>query len=210
MVHRASLSAESATGAKLCRVTHYFMTVLVLNAGRAGSSIREVTMEGEAKERRVYVVEWKDAYSNGIDQVDEQHKHLFFLVKCLKLETIEKTLDELADYVFSHFSTEQKLMEESVYPDRERHRQIHDQFVSNVAECIANDNPWDDKRLHELRKFLNKWLIGHIMTDDQQFGRWYKQYQYQQNFDAARISEDDRGFLSHLFKPDWMLRLLGK
>ena len=158
-------------------------------------------MKNEVKERRVYVVEWKDAYSNGIDEVDAQHKHLFFLVKCLKVETMEKTLDELADYVFSHFSTEQKLMDESEYPDRDRHRQIHDQFVSTVAECIANDEPWNEDRLHDLRKFLNKWLIGHIMTDDQQFGRWYKQYQYHQNFEAARFSPDnERSWLNRLFR----------
>lgn len=193
-------------------IVPYFMTVFVLIGAKAETSIKEVAMKVDPKGRRVYVVEWKDAYSNGIDEVDDQHKHLFFLVKCLRLETIEKTLDDLADYVFSHFSTEQGLMDESEYPDRDRHRQIHDQFVSTVAECIADDAPWDDERLHDLRKFLNKWLIGHIMTDDQQFGRWYKQYRYVQNFENSKYykDEDERSWLSHLFKPDWVLRLIGK
>jgi hemerythrin len=30
--------------------------------------------------------------------------------------------------------------------------------------------------VQELRRFLNKWLIGHIMTHDLRFGKWHSSH----------------------------------
>ena len=30
--------------------------------------------------------------------------------------------------------------------------------------------------MHELCRFLNKWLVGHIMTHDLRFGKWYVEH----------------------------------
>ena len=150
---------------------------------------------------RCAVVEWREEYNTGIDEVDSQHKHLFFLVKYLGLETIDETLNELADYVFAHFSAEQKLMEEGDYSELDHHREIHDGFVITVAECIASDHAWDDDRIHELREYLNAWLIEHIMVEDQNFGRWYKNYKQSLEDEKAKgQTVTPEGWFTRIFK----------
>lgn len=123
-----------------------------------------------------YVVEWRDAFKIHIAQVDREHRHLFGLVKKLDLQTVQETVDELLNYVVTHFTNEQNLMEESRYPGFAEHLKLHEQFGMAVADFLGSQDGWTEDRVAELRKFLNKWLIGHIMTHDLRFGNWYRDH----------------------------------
>lgn len=137
-------------------------------------------MASDGEPQAVHVTEWRQEYCCGIDNIDMQHKQLFELVKYLSLETIEKSLDQLINYVFSHFSAEQQLMDLSGYPQTAYHREIHDGFVLTVAECVASDQPWNHERICALRHHLNEWLIEHIVREDQKFAHWYLEYVHNQ------------------------------
>lgn len=150
-----------------------------------------------------FVIEWRKGFKVNIDQVDEEHQHLFFLVKALNLGSVEKTVEELLDYVVVHFSNEQALMEKSGYPAFEQHLKLHEDFASHVADFLGNGEAWTEERIQELRRFLNKWLVGHIMTHDLRFGRWYADHAAQT---AAKTqppttqeSKPHKGFLAALF-----------
>ncbi len=145
-----------------------------------------------------FVVEWREGFKVGIEQVDAQHKHLFALVKGLKLETIDKTMDELLDYVVEHFSTEQDLMEQSNFPDFRTHLTLHEEFAASVGDFLATGEDWNPERLLSLRKFLNKWLIRHIMVHDLRFGRWYQQQKVKTEEAGDAESKDRRSLLSRL------------
>lgn len=147
-----------------------------------------------------HIVEWRDEYCGGIDEVDQQHKHLFFLVKEMSLHQIDETLDELANYVFSHFATEQKLMEECSYPNLVEHHEVHDGFVLTVAQCIASDQAWDNDRIRELRAYLNAWLINHIMVEDKKFSLWYKEYEQQLKEQSEEQKAQQGNWFSRFFK----------
>lgn len=123
-----------------------------------------------------FVVEWRDGFKINIPQIDAQHKHLFALVKALDIDDVDKTVEELLDYVVTHFSDEQECMEKSGYPAFEQHLKLHEEFAAQVADFLGNGEPWTDDRMHNLRHFLNKWLIGHIMTHDLRFGNWYQKH----------------------------------
>ena len=120
-----------------------------------------------------YVVEWRDGFKVGVAQVDQEHRHLFTLVRALNLASVDQTVDELLDYVVTHFTNEQELMEKSGYPAFEQHLKLHEEFASQVADFLGSESVWTEDRVQELRRFLNKWLIGHIMTHDLRFGKWY-------------------------------------
>jgi hemerythrin len=75
-----------------------------------------------------------------------------------------------------HFSNEQALMERSGYPAFEQHLKLHEDFAAHVAEFLSNGDDWNEERVQDLRRFLNKWLVGHIMTHDMRFGKWYAGY----------------------------------
>lgn len=123
-----------------------------------------------------YVIEWREGFGIGIPLVDQEHRHLFALVKSLNVDTVERTVDELLEYVVTHFTNEQALMERSRYPAFEQHLRLHEEFGASVADFLANGESWDEERVQKLRRFLNKWLIGHIMTHDLRFGRWYAEH----------------------------------
>ena len=120
-----------------------------------------------------FVVEWRDGFKIGVNQVDAEHRHLFTLVKSLHLDNVQDTLNELLDYVVTHFTNEQELMDHSGYPEFREHLALHEAFSSQVADFLASNSEWDENRIMELRRFLNKWLVGHILTHDLRFGRWY-------------------------------------
>ncbi|GIZ52567.1 bacteriohemerythrin [Noviherbaspirillum aridicola] len=123
-----------------------------------------------------FVIEWRKGFSVSIPEVDEEHQHLFALVKALDLATVEHTVEELLDYVVVHFTNEQALMEKSGYPAFEQHLKLHEEFAAHVADFLGSGDAWTEERVQELRRFLNKWLIGHIMTHDLRFGKWYLEH----------------------------------
>lgn len=145
-----------------------------------------------------FVIEWRDGFKIGISKVDEEHRHLFTLIKALSLESVDKTVEELLDYVVTHFSNEQELMEGSGYPAFEQHLRLHEEFASQVADFLGNGSAWSEDRVQELRRFLNKWLIGHIMTHDLRFGKWFANRGIR-NVAVAQPVRESPGFLARLF-----------
>lgn len=152
----------------------------------------------ESGKKAPFVIEWRDGFKINITQVDDEHRHLFALVKALDLQTVDKTLEELLDYVVTHFSNEQALMEKSGYPAFDQHLKLHEDFGAHVAEFLGSGDAWSDDRIQELRRFLNKWLIGHIMTHDLRFGKWYAEHAGQ-NAPQIQATKEQRGFLARLF-----------
>jgi hemerythrin len=146
-----------------------------------------------------FVIQWRDGFKINIPQVDQEHQHLFTLVKALDLQSVEQTVEELLDYVVTHFSNEQALMEKSGYPAFEQHLKLHEEFGAQVAEFLGGGELWTEERIQELRRFLNKWLIGHIMTHDLRFGKWYER-QSVPSMPVVKAIQEPKGFFARLFR----------
>lgn len=151
-----------------------------------------------AEKKAPYVIEWREGFKIGIAQVDQEHRHLFSLVRALSLQSVQHTVDELLEYVVTHFSNEQELMESSGYPAFEQHLRLHEEFGAHVAEFLGNEADWNEERVQELRRFLNKWLIGHIMTHDLRFGKWHASHPKATAAAAVRPTAHS-GFFARLF-----------
>ncbi|MBK6322300.1 bacteriohemerythrin [Candidatus Aalborgicola defluviihabitans] len=145
-----------------------------------------------------FVIEWRDGFKIGVAQVDQEHRHLFTLVRALNLASVDQTVEELLDYVVTHFSNEQDMMEKSGYPAFEQHLKLHEEFAGQVADFLGSGSDWTEDRVQELRRFLNKWLIGHIMTHDLRFGKWHASHAAQ-NAAALRVAAQPSGFFARLF-----------
>jgi hemerythrin len=120
-----------------------------------------------------FVVEWREGFRTGIEEIDAEHRQLFALVKRLDAANVKHVLDELVEYVVTHFTHEEALMERSGYPGRQRHVELHEQLAGRVSAFLVGGTEWSEPRVQQLRMFLNKWLVGHIVTHDLHFGRWY-------------------------------------
>ena len=153
--------------------------------------------EEQTGKRAPYVIEWRDGFKVNIPQVDDEHRRLFELIRALNLNTVDQTMEELLSYVVTHFSNEQALMEKSGYPAFESHLKLHEDFGTHVADFLGSGDEWSEERVQELRRFLNKWLIGHIMTHDLRFGKWFGEH-HGANVPRVEAPTEKRGFLARL------------
>jgi len=150
-----------------------------------------------------FVVEWREGFRSGIKEVDAEHQHLFALVKGLDCDNAQARVDELVEYVVTHFTHEQALMESSGYPDFTSHLALHEQLAGQVSEFLAANRPWTEERVQDLRRFLNRWLVGHILTHDLRFGQWYFEH-------AQARAVRPTAAPSRPARSSWFDRLLGK
>jgi hemerythrin len=120
-----------------------------------------------------FVVEWREGFRTGIDEIDAEHRQLFAMVKRLDASNVKAMMNDVVEYVVTHFTHEEALMERSGYPGLQRHVEMHEGLATRVSEFLVGGAAWSEHRVQELRTFLNKWLVGHILTHDLHFGRWY-------------------------------------
>jgi hemerythrin len=120
-----------------------------------------------------FVIEWREGFRTGIEEIDAEHRQLFAMVKRLDASNVKLMMNDVVEYVVTHFTHEEALMERSGYPGLQRHVELHENLAVRVSEFLVGGAGWSEQRVQELRTFMNKWLVGHILTHDLHFGRWY-------------------------------------
>ena len=123
---------------------------------------------------------WKERFSIGVDKIDEQHQQLFEQVNKLismtqqnkSLTKIKEVLDFLAEYTINHFETEEKIQQQYDYPDYEKHKKIHEDFVAQVKEAKSKVEAGEmgSADLVKLNKIVSRWLVNHVKGIDQELG----------------------------------------
>ena len=127
------------------------------------------------------MVEWDDAYSVDIQEIDEQHKCLIAIMNELytalanksNRDLIADVLNKLVEYTKVHFAVEETLMRVFHYEDYEAHKAIHDRIVSKVLEYQGQFQAGDDKVGMELLMFLKDWLFDHINKVDKSYTKTF-------------------------------------
>jgi hemerythrin len=123
-------------------------------------------------------VEWSDALSVGIQEIDEQHKILINLINRLFDETvvhqssskvIEEVLDELVEYTVVHFAVEESLFRIFDYPGIDAHMSLHVDLKSQVLALQKKVKEGNTVVNSDLLMFLKKWLTNHILQEDKQY-----------------------------------------
>jgi hemerythrin len=122
-------------------------------------------------------ISWKNEYSVGIREIDDQHKYFISLLNNLynaivaaeKREELRGHFEALKDYAEKHFATEEKYFDEFCYDGAEehkaKHREIRDEIkrIENMAEGKEIDF------YGSLVYFLNDWLEDHLQKMDQKY-----------------------------------------
>jgi len=114
----------------------------------------------------------------GVDQMDGQHRRLFDLINELSeaitegkgREKMGSILDALIDYTAKHFAEEERLLEETGYPDLEAHKPLHRAFVAKVMESRKAFEEGTGMVSSDIVNFLNDWLVKHIGGVDKRYG----------------------------------------
>jgi methyl-accepting chemotaxis protein len=123
------------------------------------------------------IIKWNDRMSVRVPQFDEQHKQLVAMIHKLNeamkngqgKQVIGEILLGLVQYAESHFSQEERFMQQHNYPDYTSHKKIHDDLRGKVSEVIVE---YEQGRIvpAAIMMFLSDWLIGHIMNMDRKYG----------------------------------------
>jgi len=137
-----------------------------------------------------FVVEWREGFRTGIAHLDDEHRGLFALVKRLAPDNVKVVMGDLAEYVVTHFTNEQALMQGCGYPGFQEHVELHEELAGQVSGFLVAGTSWSEERVQALRSFLNKWLVGHILTHDLAFGRWYHARAHAPATRPAPVDED--------------------
>ena len=122
-------------------------------------------------------VEWSDEYSVGIQSIDEQHKRLLSLINQLQTAVdhqtdatfVDEALGELVDYTRTHFSYEEKLLEDNDYPQFAEHKKEHEAMVEQVMDFLERYKKNKDETIEDITLFLKNWLINHINGTDKEY-----------------------------------------
>jgi hemerythrin-like metal-binding protein len=120
------------------------------------------------------VFEWKESYTVGDARMDAQHKGLIALINQLGDKAqVDDALRKLDRYVAEHFRAEERLLEESGYPDVEKHKEQHAVFeawLENKRKEFDAGKGSESAHL-DIQGYLKIWLVNHILFTDKAYSK---------------------------------------
>jgi hemerythrin len=126
---------------------------------------------------------WREGFSVGVLQIDEQHKHLIAMLNQVA-DLVEHGRDDgrlpailirLVRYTEGHFATEEQLMRDHHYPSTVAHIGQHLALTKRVIyykDLLREDST---AILPELLVFLTGWLERHILASDRRLGAFLRE-----------------------------------
>jgi hemerythrin len=144
------------------------------------------------------MADWSPDLTLNHEVLDDDHVEIFRriseAVAVLDGSTagVEKAVAALADALVTHIATEERLMNESLYPERARHRSAHELFMADflqMREELREKGPtplvadWIQRRIPE-------WVRFHIRVNDLPFGVYLSRRRA--HHDAGRAAAADR------------------
>ena len=129
------------------------------------------------------LVVWNDSYSVEYAAIDDQHKGLVSMINELikgskeggtaadssLMDVFEKTVE----YARTHFTDEEKILTEVVYPELETQKKQHHQFMFEVVNIITEVESGKTAPI-DMAIFLRKWLMNHIVASDKLYMPYLK------------------------------------
>jgi hemerythrin len=124
------------------------------------------------------MIQWKESYRLGVDEIDDQHKKLFEIANRAyellkndfvtdKYDRIVSIIEELKEYTVYHFSFEENYMDSIKYRKLLSHKVIHDDFIAKINEVdLDNVDENQDEYLMGILDFVVEWIEQHILGTD--------------------------------------------
>ncbi len=127
------------------------------------------------------IIIWRDEFSVGVAEMDQQHKKLLAMINRLiaeqKMLTDRKTIADLltgmTDYADEHFRAEEFLMAEYDYDRKTEQEAQHRAFIEKAQSFSLAGNVGPNILSEALLDYLGTWLVGHILTEDMQYKKFF-------------------------------------
>ena len=125
------------------------------------------------------VLQWREEFSVGVEEVDHEHRELIELIRALQLKLHEGAdtgevidiLGEIYAQISAHFALEEKMMRESHYAAYADHKEDHETLLDDLRDImdeVEDDGVLDEPRLTD---DLDRWFSDHFKTHDAKLHR---------------------------------------
>ncbi|HSH43594.1 MAG TPA: bacteriohemerythrin, partial [Arenicellales bacterium] len=116
------------------------------------------------------LIEWKDEYRVGVEDVDREHRELIELINTLyermgdaggDIDVME-FLGEVYARIASHFALEEQVMRRHDYDELAEHKADHEHLLDEIRDIMDD---YEDGRLldhEELARRLDRWFSEHF------------------------------------------------
>ena len=117
------------------------------------------------------LIEWRDDFEIGIEEVDHEHQELIELINESYTE-VKKSgsamaaldfLGEIFSKISAHFALEEKAMKELNYDQYEDHKEDHEQLLDSIRDIMDDVSTLDETQFGEQ---LKAWFVNHFSTKD--------------------------------------------
>ena len=126
------------------------------------------------------VLTWNHACPVGVRAMDDQHGILMDTMNELRLavvrglgrEQVGEVLDRLIEFTRMHFSSEERLMEQYLFPGRAEHRAEHQHILAQILQSSHRVQHGEQMQMRPLLCFLREAYAEHIEGMDREYGPW--------------------------------------
>ena len=126
-------------------------------------------------------LEWTQALSVGVEEIDVQHQELFRRAARLlegihegQPEELGGLVDFLYEYAVEHFGAEEEHMRRARFPGYARHKAEHDKFISDLLQLAREHERQGPGAFLALKAshWLGEWLRDHVSGTDAELGKF--------------------------------------
>jgi hemerythrin len=127
------------------------------------------------------IINWKDEFSVGVNEMDDQHKKLIAMINKLISEqksltdprTIADLLTKMTDYAQVHFRAEEYLMAEYGYDHKTIQEAQHQDFIDKTIAFYSASDIGPNILSTALLDYLATWMIEHILKEDMKYKEFF-------------------------------------
>ena len=123
------------------------------------------------------LIEWKQEFNTGIEDIDYDHQELVELINTLysilltepsKL-TIGEFLGEIYARISAHFALEEQIMLAQDYDEYQDHKDDHERLLDDIRNIMEEFEDSANFDAEVFSRHLGTWFIDHFKTKDMRF-----------------------------------------
>ena len=125
---------------------------------------------------------WNESYSVFVPEMDKEHRQFLYLLKRVSraigkkysLEATIEVLDDALEYANTHFTAEEKMLEDHKYPGLNEQKAQHAEFIYQMRKLSTSYHEGNPITPLATINYLSEWFIKHIQGTDKLYGLHFK------------------------------------